>query len=200
MTESASSASAGAEKEAASPAAGKRLVLGVSGGIAAYKAAELASRLTQRGASVTAVLTRAARRFVTPHLFEALTGNPCLTRMWKRLDPGGTAFPHLKPTDNLDLMILAPATANLMAKLAVGLADDLLSTLCLSVRAPLLVCPAMNEAMWNNPVVQRNAAVLRKDGRQVLGPAEGRLACGTSGVGRLVEPAEIVAAAEELLR
>jgi phosphopantothenoylcysteine decarboxylase/phosphopantothenate--cysteine ligase len=179
--------------------AGRRILLGVAGGIAAYKAADLASKLTQRGALVTAVLTSGARHLVTPHLFEALTGNPCITRMWKRLSPGSDAFPHLRPAENTDLMILAPATAHLIARLAHGLADDVLTTLCLSVRCPVLVCPAMNEAMWTSPAVRRNVEVLKRDGRTLVGPASGRLACGTIGCGRMVEPQEIVIAAEKAL-
>ena len=178
---------------------GKRLVLGVSGGIAAYKACDLASRLRKENAVVTAVLTRNARKFVTPYSFEALTGRPCLTRMFKRLTPGGTPFPHIDPATDADLFILAPATADLIARLAAGMADDLLSTLCLSARCPVLVCPAMNCNMWDHPATQRNVKTLGELGYERLGPAEGDLACGHTGPGRMVEPVEILEKVCEML-
>ncbi|MCZ7645711.1 MAG: hypothetical protein M5U26_10575 [Planctomycetota bacterium] len=171
---------------------GKRLILGVGGGIAAYKACDLASKLAKEKAQVTAVLTKGARRFVTPFAFEALTGRLCLTRQFKRLEPGRTAYPHIDPALEADLVILAPATANLIARLAAGLAVDLLSTLLLTVRCPVLVCPAMNVQMWEHPATQRNIRTLVGFGHRVLGPAKGDLACGMTGAGRLVEPAEIV--------
>jgi len=174
---------------------GKRIILGVGAGIAAYKSCDLASRLAKAGACVTAVLTRGAQKLVTPYAFEALTGQPCLTRMFHRIGPRDSAFPHLAPAEHADLAIIAPATADLMARLAHGLANDLLTTLMLSVRCPVLLCPAMNVRMWEHPATQANAALLRRYGYTLLGPASGRLACGTEGIGRMVEPDEIVAAA-----
>lgn len=172
--------------------AGKRLILGVSGGIAAYKACDLASRLVREGAHVTAVLTRGGRRFVTPHSFQALTGNPCLTAMFHRIRQGDSAYPHLDPVKNADLVVLAPATANLMARLAAGMADDVLTALCLSAACPVIVCPAMNVRMWEHPATQRNTRTLTGFGYRMLGPATGRLACGEEGIGRMLEPADIV--------
>jgi phosphopantothenoylcysteine decarboxylase/phosphopantothenate--cysteine ligase len=174
---------------------GKRILLGVSGGIAAYKACDLASRLAKEGATVTAVLTKNARRFVTPLAFEALTGQPCLTRMFKRVGPGGSPYPHLDPARAAQLVVLAPATADLMARLAHGIADELLTTLMLSVRCPVIICPAMNVQMWEHPATRKNVKTLRGYGHQFVGPDSGSLACGMTGAGRLAEPAEIAAAA-----
>lgn len=178
---------------------GRRLLLGVAGGIAAYKACDLASRLVKEGAAVTTVLTRNARRFATPYAFEALTGRPCLTRGFARIRGDATAYPHIDPVKDADLVILAPATADLLAKLAHGLADELLPTLMLSARCPVLVCPAMNVQMWEHPATQKNARTLVGYGYRMLGPASGDLACGMTGAGRLVEPAEIVEAAVHIL-
>jgi phosphopantothenoylcysteine decarboxylase/phosphopantothenate--cysteine ligase len=171
---------------------GKRIVLGVSGGIAAYKSCDLASRLVKEGATVTAVLTRGAQRFVTPYAFEALTGQPCLTQLFRRIEPGGSAYPHIDPAKNLDAVILAPASANLIARLAHGMAGDLLSTLMLSVRCPIFTCPAMNVKMWEHPAVQANLQTLKSFGHTILGPDSGALACGMEGAGRLLEPPQIV--------
>ncbi len=171
---------------------GKRLVLGVSGGIAAYKACDLASRLVKEGAHVTAALTRTGRRFVTPYTFQSLTGNPCLTGMFHRIQWDESAYPHLDPVRSADAVILAPATANLIARMAAGMADDLLSALCLSASCPVIVCPAMNVRMWEHPATQRNVRTLAGFGYRILGPVAGRLACGDEGVGRMLEPAEIV--------
>lgn len=178
---------------------GKHIILGVGGGIAAYKSCELASQLVKEGAVVTAVLTRNAQKLVTPYTFEALTGQPCLTRMFHRLAPQASPFPHLQPAADATLAIIAPATANLIARLAHGLAGDLLSTLMLSVRCPVLVCPAMNTKMWEHPATQANVKLLRSYGYILLGPESGRLACGTEGAGRMAEPAAILAAACQCL-
>ena len=178
---------------------GKRILLGVSGGIAAYKACDLASRLVQEKAQVTAILTHQALKFVTPYTFEALTGRPCLSSMFKRIAPGESPYPHLDPAGSTDLLILAPATAHLLARLAAGFADELLPTLCLSVRCPVLLCPAMNVQMWEHPATRRNLKMLAGFGYRILGPASGTLACGTEGAGRMVEPAEILAAACKIL-
>ena len=177
----------------------RRIILGVAGGIAAYKVCDVASKLFKEGAQITTVLTRNARKFVTPYAFEALTGQPCLTRAFKRIQPGENPYPHIEPARTAELVILAPATADLMAKLAHGLADELLPTLMLSVRCPVLVCPAMNVQMLEHPATQANVKTLRKFGYQFCGPASGSLACGMEGAGRMSEPAEILEAAVRLL-
>ena len=182
-----------------SPLAGRTVLLGVAGGIAAYKAAELARRLGERGAEVLTILTAAATRFVTPLTFASLTHRPVYTPedLWEPR----AGVEHVRLADGADLVILAPATAHLLGKLAGGLADDFLSTVVLAVglRVPVLVAPAMNAHMWRNPAVQANVERLRSWGYTVLEPEEGPLAEGYSGPGRLPEPAAIVAAAEALL-
>ena len=178
----------------------RRIILGVGGGIAAYKVCDLASKLFKEGGLITTVLTRNARKFVTPFVFEALTGQPCLTRSFKRIQSGENAYPHIEPARTAELVILAPATADLMAKLAHGLADELLPTLMLSVRCPVLVCPAMNVQMWEHPATQANVKTLRKFGYQFCGPASGSLACGMEGAGRMSEPAEDLQAAMRVLK
>ncbi len=170
----------------------KKIILGVTGGIAAYKACDLASRLVKEGATVTAILTRGARRFVTPFTFEALTGQPCLTRNFKRLVPNESAYPHIDLATAADFIVIAPATANSMARLAHGFSSDLLSALMLSVRCPIFTCPAMNVLMWEHPATQANVEMLKKFGHTILGPESGSLACGMTGAGRMMEPARIV--------
>ena len=170
---------------------GREIVLGVSGGIAAYKAAMLASLLVQRGAGVTAVLTRNARRFVGSATFAALTGRPVASRSF---DPA--AFPlgaHIELAARADLVVVAPATADLLAKAAAGAADDLLTTLLLCAESPVLLAPAMNSAMWSKPAVQRNVAQLAADGLTIIEPKSGWLSCRQHGAGRMAEPDEIVA-------
>ena len=190
----------GASKNIKPRLKGTHVILGVGGGIAAYKACDLASRLVKEGALVTAVLTRNARKFVTPFAFEALTGQPCLTRAFKRIEPGENPYPHIEPARTAALVILAPATADLMAKLAHGIADDLLPTLMLTVRCPVLICPAMNVQMWDHPATQANIKTLKSYGHTFCGPVSGSLACGMEGSGRLSEPAEIVEAACGILK
>jgi phosphopantothenoylcysteine decarboxylase/phosphopantothenate--cysteine ligase len=169
-----------------------RIVLGVTGGVAAYKAAELARRLMDQGARVQVVMTEAATRFVTPATFQALTGEPVYTDAWDaRID---NLMPHIELSRAADVILVAPATADFIAKLAHGLADDLLSTLCLAREIPLLLAPAMNRQMWGNAATQRNVATLVGDGVQLLGPAAGAQACGETGLGRMIEPHEIVEA------
>ncbi len=170
----------------------KNIILGVSGGIAAYKACDLASRLVKEGALVTVVLTKGARRFVTPYTFEALTGRPCLTRNFKRISLNETPYPHIDPANAADAVILAPATANLIARLAHGMTGDLLSALMLSIRCPVFTCPAMNVRMWEHPATQANIETLKKYGHTILGPESGALACGMVGAGRMMEPQAIV--------
>lgn len=183
----------------ASPAGGDRLagrtiLLGVSGGVAAYKAAQLVRDLQRAGASVQAIMTAAATHFVTPTTFQGLTGKPVFTDQWD--DRVANGMTHIELSRGVDAIVIAPASADLIAKLANGLADDLLSTLCLAREAPLLVAPAMNRQMWSNPATQRNVARLRADGIGVVGPGSGEQACGEVGDGRMLEPLEIV---EELL-
>ena len=167
---------------------GKRILLGVSGSIAAYKAADLASRLTKAGALVDAILTAAAARFVTPLTFQSLTGRPALANLWSE----EAHVLHVGLAEGADLLVVAPATADILAKLAHGLADDLLTVTALAARCPLLVAPAMDEGMFQHAAVQANLATLKARGATVLGPAEGRMASGLEGPGRMLEPEEIL--------
>ena len=176
---------------------GREIVLGVSGGVAAYKSAALASLLVQGGAGVTAVLTRAARRFVGAATFAALTGRPVASRTF---DPavhplGG----HIELAARADLLVVAPATADFLAKAAHGSADDLLSTLLICVECRVLVAPAMNSAMWGKAAVQRNVRQVEADGMTVVPPGTGWLSCRQQGTGRMAEPSEILAAIEAAL-
>jgi phosphopantothenoylcysteine decarboxylase/phosphopantothenate--cysteine ligase len=177
--------------------AGKQLILGVTGGIAAYKAAELARLLRRAEARVHVVMTRSATAFVAPLTFQALSGNPVHLEL---LDPDEeSAMGHISLARAADLILVAPATADFLAKLRAGLADDLLSTLCLAAEVPIAVAPAMNRAMWDNPATRDNIARLRDRGIRILGPAEGRQACGETGPGRMLEPGEICAALPGIL-
>ena len=173
---------------------GKRIVLGLTGGIAAYKVCELARRLQDEGAQVQAVMTAAAQQFVTATTLQALTGRPVFTDQWGAEGARApNAMPHIDATRGADAIVVAPATAHFMAQAAHGLADDLLSTLVLARACPLLVAPAMNVEMWNNPATQRNTATLRADGVTILGPGVGNQACGETGAGRMLEPHELLA-------
>jgi len=167
----------------------KKIVLGISGGIAAYKAPELARQLMQEGASVQVVMTEAAQQFVTPVTMQALTGNPVYLSQWDSTIPNNMA--HIELSRSADAILIAPASADLMAKLSLGLADDLLTTLCLARDCPLLLTPAMNKQMWEHAATQRSAQRLADDGITLLGPASGFQACGEVGMGRMLEPAEI---------
>jgi phosphopantothenoylcysteine decarboxylase/phosphopantothenate--cysteine ligase len=169
---------------------GKRIVLGVSGGVAAYKAAELLRLLVKAGAAVDVVLTEAGGHFVGSATFQALSGHPVFTSLWDERFANGMA--HIDLTRNADAVLVAPATANFIARAAYGFADDLLSTLCLARDCPLLIAPAMNRQMWEHPATARNVAQLRADGVTILGPASGEQACGEVGAGRMLEPAEIL--------
>ncbi len=175
----------------------KRIVLGVCGGIAAYKIADLASKLTQAGAQVDCVLTESGTRFVTPLTFAAVTGRPALTDadLWRH----DLHVPHVALGESADLMIIAPATANTIAKLAHGQADNLLTVTALAARCPIIAVPAMDGAMWANEATQMNAATLRQRGYRLLSPAMGRMASGLIGEGRMVEPAEILGFARVVL-
>ena len=167
----------------------KRILLGVTGGIAAYKVCTLASRLTQAGAQVNTVLTEAATRFVAPLTFQALTGHPVYADMWDTPGEGlSTHIAHVGLAHDADLLVIAPATANTLAKLAHGLADNMLCTLALAARCPTLAAPAMDIGMWAHPATQANAAALRERGVHFAGPAWGRMASGLEGEGRMVEP------------
>ncbi len=176
----------------------KRFVLGVTGGIAAYKACELARLLGKAGARIDVVMTEAATRFVAPLTFQALTGRPVLTSLWEAAQDNGMA--HIDLSRGADAVIVAPATADFLAKLANGLADDLLANLCLARDCPLLVAPAMNRQMWENPATQRNVVQLAADGVAILGPASGEQACGEVGAGRMLEAQEIFAALVAILQ
>jgi len=166
----------------------KRIVLGLTGGIAAYKAAELARRLMKQGVEVQVAMTEAACHFITPATMQALTGRPVLVNQWEAVNNG---MAHIDTSRAADAIVIAPATADFIAKLAHGLADDLLSTLCLARDCPLLVAPAMNKQMWGNAATQRNIKQLVADGVTVLGPASGVQACGEEGMGRMLEAEEL---------
>lgn len=170
-----------------------KVVLGVSGGIAAYKAIDLASKMTAAGAEVRTVLTENALRLVGAKSFEAVTGGPVYTSMWD----GGEEFEigHINLADWADVVVVAPATANIIGKFANGISDDLLSTvLCACWAKPMVFAPAMNERMWTNPAVQKNVKSLGQMGIELTGPKRGRLACGEEGIGRMTEPQDILEA------
>ena len=169
---------------------GKRIVLGVTGGIAAYKAAELVRLLGKQGADVQVAMTQGAAHFVTATTFQALSGKPVFTDQWDERMPNAMA--HIDLSRQADLILVAPASADFLARCAQGFADDLLATMVLARDCPLLVAPAMNRQMWENPATQRNVAQLVADGVQILGPASGEQACGEVGLGRMLEPEEIV--------
>ncbi len=175
----------------------KKILLGVTGGIAAYKSAELVRRLGERGADVHVVMTEAACGFITPATMQALSGNPVYTSMWDTRVPDSMA--HIALSRDKDLIIVAPATADFLAKLAHGLADDLLSTLCVARDCRLVVAPAMNRQMWESAANQRNVEQLRRDSVEILGPASGDQACGEVGAGRMLEAIEIAEVVSALL-
>ena len=173
--------------------AGRHIVLGLSGGIACYKAAELTRRLVKAGATVQVVMTDAAAQFITPVTMQALSDRAVVTSQWDAREPNN--MPHINLSRVADAIVVAPASADFMAKLATGAADDVLSLLCLArpiERCPLLLAPAMNREMWSHPATQRNAAQLRADGALLLGPASGDQACGEVGDGRMLEPEELL--------
>jgi phosphopantothenoylcysteine decarboxylase/phosphopantothenate--cysteine ligase len=175
----------------------RRLLLGVTGGIAAYKVAELARLLQRNNVEVQVAMTEAATRFVTPATFQALTGRHVVTDLWDASFPNHMA--HIELSRGVDAILVAPASADFLAKLAHGLADDILSTTCLARNCPLLVAPAMNREMWDHPATQRNVATLRADGVAILGPAAGDQACGEVGMGRMLEPDELMEAVTAFL-
>src|SRR5881394_547225 len=168
----------------------RRLLLGVTGGVAAYKVAELARLLQRNNVEVRVAMTEAATKFVTPVTFQALTGKPVATDLWDASFDNNMA--HIELSRGAEAIVVAPASADFIAKLAHGIADDLLSTTCVARNCPLLVAPAMNVEMWENPATQRNVALLRADGITLLGPAAGDQACGEVGMGRMLEPDELL--------
>ena len=175
---------------------GVKIVLGVSGGIAAYKAIDLASKLTASGAEVRTVLTENALHLVGAKSFEAVTGGPVHTSMWEQEE---FRIGHINLADWADVVIVAPATANILGKFANGVCDDLLSTmLCACWAKPMLFAPTMNDKMWTNPAVQENVKFAERVGVKMIGPRQGRLACGTEGIGRMAEPQEILEAVEKI--
>jgi phosphopantothenoylcysteine decarboxylase/phosphopantothenate--cysteine ligase len=175
---------------------GTEIVLGVAGGIAAYKAAAVTSQLVQAGASVTVVLTSAGEKFIGRATFEALTGRSVASQLF---DPAFPLGAHIELAERAGLLVVAPATADVLAKAANGLADDLLSTLYLSFTGDVLMAPAMNCEMWEKPVVQRNVAQLRSDGVHFVDPEEGWLSCRKRGVGRMAAPEKIAEAVRRLV-
>ncbi len=175
----------------ASDLTGLEVILGVTGGVAAYKAVDLASKLTGAGAVVHCILTDSACKLVAPKSFEAVTGREVLTSLWSA--PQEYRIGHISLADRAQLVVVAPATANFLAKAAIGLCDDLLSTtLCASWDKPTIIAPAMNDRMWSNPAVLQNVETLRSRGWKIVGPVSGRLACGREGLGRMAEPSEIL--------
>jgi phosphopantothenoylcysteine decarboxylase/phosphopantothenate--cysteine ligase len=169
---------------------GKHFVLGLTGGIACYKSATLCRELVKAGATVQVVMSKSALEFITPTTLQALSGRPVATTQWDGSAPN--AMPHINLARAADAIIVAPCSANFMAKLANGFADDLLSTVCLARTCPLLIAPAMNVEMWDNPATQRNLSKLRHDGVVIMGPGEGDQACGETGMGRMLEPHELL--------
>ena len=175
----------------------KNIVLGVTGGIAAYKCVDLVSRLRKQGANVHVILTKGAQNFVTETAMREISGNPVVTSMWGEIQE--YSVEHIALAKLADLVLIAPATANIIAKCAAGIADDMLTTTVLATRAPIMFAPAMNSNMYEHPLTQENIQKLQQLGWQLIEPAVGHLACGTSGVGRMPEPQELVEAVKEYL-
>jgi phosphopantothenoylcysteine decarboxylase len=180
-----------------SPLTGKKIILGITGSIAAYKAAELTSQLRKKGAEIFPVMTAGAQKFITPLTLQALARQPVATDLWS--EGNGWQPGHVELADKADLLLIAPATADVIAQFAQGLAPDFLSSLHLVCRAPLLIAPAMNGKMWFHPATVANVATLTARGAQFIGPEEGMLACGYEGIGRLWPVEGIVERAEQLL-
>jgi len=176
---------------------GKKIIVGVTGGIAAFKAAQLVSTIRQSGAEVTVVMTREAQEFVTPLTFQSLSQRKVVTDLFAtdRED-----IVHVSLADWADLVLIAPATANIIAKIAAGIADDVLTCLVMSTRAPVLLAPAMDCGMWGSPILQRNLDTLKKHGFRAVGPEKGRLASGKTGMGRMVGVEDIITAAARILK
>jgi phosphopantothenoylcysteine decarboxylase len=175
----------------------KSIILGVAGSIAAYKAADLTSKLVKRGHEVFVVMTANATSFVAPMTFQTLSKNPVTSGVFDERESWRPT--HIDLADRADLFLVAPATANILAKLALGISDDALTSIALATQAPVLIAPAMNGKMWLHPATQQNVATLRARGANFIGPEEGMLACGYEGIGRLWNVDEIVAKADEIL-
>lgn len=174
-----------------------KVLLGVSGGVAAFKAVDLASKLTVAGAHVNTIMTENACQLIMPKSFEAVTGGSVYTNMWS--GPEEFKINHVSLVDWADIVVIAPATANIIAKAANGICDDLLSTtLCVCWQKPVIFAPAMNNRMWENPMVQENVKKIKQLGFEITGPETGRLACGTEASGRMTEPADILEAIAKL--
>jgi len=176
---------------------GKRILLGVTGGIAAYKSPDLVRRLRERGAEVQVVMTAGAREFITPTTFQAVSGRTVRSELWDAA--AEAAMGHIELARWADAVLIAPASADFLARLATGQADDLLATLCLATRAPIAIAPAMNHLMWSNAATRANTATLIQRGVQLFGPAEGDQACGESGEGRMLEPLDLAERLQRLL-
>ena len=172
------------------------ILIGITGGIAAYKTASLVSKLVQEGAGVSVIMTESAEHLIAPKTFEALTGRPVRSSIWTATE----THPHIELARRAELFCIAPVTANMLAKTAQGIADDFLSTVYLAFDGPVLMAPAMNSIMWRQPAVQRNFEQLKADGVHMIGPNSGHLSCGQSGAGRMAEPEEIYNALVELLK
>jgi phosphopantothenoylcysteine decarboxylase/phosphopantothenate--cysteine ligase len=176
---------------------GREIILGVCGGIAAYKSADICSKLVQRGAGVTVCMTRDAEKFITPLTFQALSARPVHTDIFNLLDSSDPQ--HISLTERADLMLIAPATANIIAKVSHGLCDDLVNLMINAAACPVIFCPAMNNRMWDNPITQENVTKLMNLGYTFLGPEEGWLACRNLGAGRLSDPQSILDSVTEML-
>ncbi|MCK5577414.1 MAG: bifunctional phosphopantothenoylcysteine decarboxylase/phosphopantothenate--cysteine ligase CoaBC, partial [Dehalococcoidales bacterium] len=177
---------------------GKTVVLGIAGSIAAYKAADLASKLTQAGVGVEVVMTEAATRFITPLTLSSITGRPVVTGMWQPASE--FSIEHVSLAEAADVVVIAPATADIIAKLASGIADDILTCTVLATRAPVIIAPAMNDNMYRNPVTQENLSRLKARGFVIIEPGYGRLASGKTGTGRLAEVDRIIDAIRQVLQ
>ena len=177
---------------------GREIVLCVTGGVAAYKAADLASKLRQRGANVTVAMTDAAQNLVAPITFESVSGNQVATTLWPA--PGTRPLDHISLAERAQLIVVAPATADFIGKVASGIADDVVTATVMAAAStvPVLLAPAMNSGMWANPILQRNVRTLTELGYKMVGPGEGWLACGTRGPGRMAEVDEIIRAIESV--
>jgi phosphopantothenoylcysteine decarboxylase/phosphopantothenate--cysteine ligase len=176
---------------------GREIIVAVCGGIAAYKTADVVSKLVQMGAGVTVVMTAKARKFIAPLTFEALCGRPVRTSTFRLVDSSDPQ--HISLTEQADLMLVAPATANTLAKIACGLSDDLVSLMVCAAACPVIFAPSMNNRMWENPITQENIQKLSKLGYRFIGPESGWLACRNVGLGRMSEPVKIVDAVTKLL-
>ena len=177
---------------------GSNILLGVTGGIAAYKAVDLASKLTAAGAKVNCIMTDNARQLIRSKSFEAVTHQAVFTGLWS--SPEDHKINHISLAEQADVIVVAPATANIIAKIATGICDDLLSTtMCVCWNKPVVIAPAMNSNMWSNPVVQKNVETVKQMKFTLIGPETGRLACGSTGPGRMAEPQDIVKAIEKII-